>query len=651
LNFSRFFAISSSLFRYLVANKVIVSRETDDAWTMTVFLKASVFGKIVRAPGSGREIGDGLATSDKIVSPGLDLHNNVIQRSAPKQLLDKIQFRYKLNSLRRPDMKRGHSFIYIAFFTVLCFSPARPQERDQHDHHHDASEKIGRVNFPVSCGEGKQFNRAVAWLHSFEYEEAERAFTAIGVADPKCGMAYWGIAMSNYHPIWAPPTPAELKKGLAAVERAQSAGAQTQRERDYIAAIEVFYKDSDKLDHKTRALAYSEAMEKVYHRYPKDREAAVFYALTLIWKGMMANDKSYANEKSAAEILNGVLAAEPEHPGVAHYIIHSLDYPPLANLALPAARSYAKIAPASAHARHMPSHIFTRLGLWQDSIQSNLDSAAAAKAYAAKNRLAGAWDQQLHAMDYLVYAYLQGAQDKKAWGMVDELNKIEKVEPETFVAAYAFSAIPARYALERRQWEEAAGLTVAPGSFPWDRFRWAEAHIYCARAIGAARSGKPDSTREDVNKLAEIRQSIPNIKGAYDWGKQVEIQFQVATGWLAFAEGKKDEAVRLMRAAADLEDSTDKHPVTPGAILPAREQLGDLLLETAQAAQALSSFEAALRVAPNRFNGLYGAARAAELAGDRKKAAGYYAQLVKLCERADGTRPELEQAKVFLAKK
>jgi tetratricopeptide (TPR) repeat protein len=546
-------------------------------------------------------------------------------------------------------MKRSHSLIYIAFFTVLCFSPARPQERDQHDHQHGASEEIGRVNFLVSCSEaaGKQFNRAVAWLHSFEYEEAERAFTAVSVADPRCGMAYWGVAMSNYHPIWAPPTPAELKKGVAAVERAQAAGAQTERERDYIAAIAVFYKGSDKLDHKTRALAYSEAMEKVYHRYPKDREAAVFYALTLISKGMMANDKSHANEKSAAEILNGVLAMEPEHPGVAHYIIHSFDYPPLANLALPAARSYAKIAPASAHARHMPSHIFTRLGLWQESIQSNLDSSAASKAYAAKNRLAGAWVDQLHAMDYLVYAYLQGAQDKKALGVLDELNEIQKVEPEAFAAAYAYSAIPARYALERRRWDEAAKLTVTPSTFPWDRFRWAEANVHFARAIGAARSGKADS--ESVEKLAEIRQSLPHVKGAYDWGKQVEIQLQVATAWLAYAEGKKGEAVRLMRAAADLEDSTDKHPVTPGTILPAREQLGDLLLETGQPAQALSEFEAALREAPNRFNGLYGAARAAELAGDRKKAAGYYGQLIKLGEKADGTRPELEQAKVFLA--
>ncbi|MCI0389294.1 MAG: hypothetical protein MOB07_11105 [Acidobacteria bacterium] len=546
-------------------------------------------------------------------------------------------------------MKPSQTSFCVALITALCFSVTLSQEKHQHDHQHDTSE-LGRVNFPVSCNgaASKQFNRSVAWLHSFEFEEAERTFTAVSVADPKCAMAYWGIAMSNYHPIWAPPTPAELKRGVAAVEKAKSAGAQTQRERDYIAAIELFYKDSDKLDHRTRALAYGEAMEKVYRTYPKDREASVFYALTLIAKGMMANDKSYANEKKAAEILNRVLAAEPEHPGVAHYLIHSYDYPPLANLALGAARSYAKIAPGSAHARHMPSHIFTRLGLWQESIQSNLSSASAAKAYAAKYRLAGAWDQHLHAMDYLVYAYLQGAQDKQAWGVHDELNKIEKAEPESFVAAYAFSAIAARYALERRRWDEAAKLTIVPSTFPWSRFRWAEAHVHFARAMGAARSGDTASARQDVDKLAEIRQNLAQIRGAYDWGKQVEIQYQAATAWLAQAEGKKDEAVRLMRAAADLEDSTDKHPVTPGSIVPAREMLGDLLLETGQPAKALVEFESALRESPNRFNGLFGAARAAEASGDRKKAADYYTQLVKLCERADGSRAELEQARAFL---
>ncbi|MCA1556113.1 MAG: hypothetical protein LC747_05430 [Acidobacteria bacterium] len=273
------------------------------------------------------------------------------------------------------------------FVALLCHTPfARAQEA--HQHQHDPSEKLGRVNFTVSCNPQaqKKFNRAVAWLHSFEYEEAEKAFTEVTVTDPRCGMGYWGIAMSNYHPIWAPPTAAELKKGSSAIENAKGVGPRTGRERDYIAAIEVFYKDSDKLDHQTRTFAYSEAMEQLYRRNPSDHEAGVFYALTLIATGMMANDKSYANEKKAAQILHRVLAREPQHPGVAHYLIHSYDYPALAHLALPAARRYAKIAPASAHAKHMPSHIFTRLGLWPEAIRSNLDAKAAAKAYALRNR-------------------------------------------------------------------------------------------------------------------------------------------------------------------------------------------------------------------------------------------------------------------------
>jgi len=549
-------------------------------------------------------------------------------------------------------MKLSHLFC----ISVLCFTPAIAQDKHQHDHQHDTSEKLGRVDFPVSCSDtaAKQFNRAVALLHSFEYAEAEKAFTAISHDDPKCGMSYWGIAMTNYHQIWTPPTPDELKKGWAAVEKAKSIGANSEREKDYIAALEVFYKDSDKLDHRTRALAYHRAMEQVYQRYPNDREAAVFYALTLISAGMMGNDKSYANEKKAVVILNRVLAAEPDHPGVAHYIIHGYDYPQLANLALPAARSYAKIAPSSAHALHMPSHIFTRLGLWEESIGSNLNSEASAKAYAAKNQITGAWDQQLHAMDYLAYAYLQCGQDRKAWGVLDELKQIRQTEPASFASAYALTAIPARYALERHRWDEAAKLEYASSmweDFPWQRFRWAEAHIHFARAVGAARSGDAPSERPDLEKLMAIRQSIPNIIAAYDWGTQVEIQIQAASAWLACAEGKKDVAMRMMRAAADLEDSTDKHPVTPGVIIPAREQLGELLLEMGQPRQALVEFETALRTSPNRFNGLAGAARAAEQSGEKKKAIDYYTQLARLCERADGTRPELEQAKVFLLKK
>jgi tetratricopeptide (TPR) repeat protein len=534
----------------------------------------------------------------------------------------------------------------------LCHSPfANAQEA--HRHQHDHSEKLGQVNFQISCTPQaqQQFNRAVAWLHSFEYEEAEKGFTEVASTDPRCGMAYWGIAMSYYHSIWAPPSVAELEKGLRAVEQAKAIGARTARERDYIAAIATFYRDSARLDHRTRTFAYSAALERLYRRYPADREAGVFYALTLIAKGMLAGDKNYTNEKKAAQILNRVLAREPRHPGVTHYLIHSYDYPALAPLALPAARSYAKIAPASAHAQHMPSHIFTRLGLWQEAIRSNLDAKASAQAFAARNHLSGTWDEGVHTMDYLAYAYLQGAQDKHAGAVLAELYKIPKAEPETFKVAYAFAAIPARLALERRQWNEAAQLTMTQGplgAFPWQRFRWAEAHLHFARAIGAARTGDTAAARQAVEQLAAIRQALAEVNEGYDWAKQVEIERQVAAAWLAYAEGQHDEALKLMRAVADLDDATDKHPVTPGAILPAREQLGELLLELKQPGLALPAFESALRNAPNRFNGLYGAARAARLLADQKKAKTYYGKLITLCRHADSSRPELEEAKAFL---
>ena len=524
-----------------------------------------------------------------------------------------------------------------------------------HPHQHDRSEKLGVVNFTISCKPEaqKQFNRAVAWLHSFEYEEAEKAFTEVTVTDPKCGMGYWGIAMSNYHPLWVPPTPSELQKGWSAVEKARITGARTQREQAYIAAMELFYKDHDKIDHRTRAFAYSDAMKQLSASNPSDREAAVFYALTLIATGMMSHDKTYAREKEAAQILNRILALEPQHPGVAHYLIHSYDYPALAQLALPAARSYAKIAPASAHAQHMPSHIFTRLGLWEEAIKSNLDAHAAAKAFAVRNNMTGVWDEQLHAMDYLAYAYLQRAQDKHAAGVLEELNKIQKVEPPTFKVAYAFTAIPARYVLERRQWNEAAQLTLPSGDlkdYLLQHFPWAKAHLHFARAIGAARTGDTAAAQREIDELNSIKQALTEVKGDYDWAKQVDIEGQVASAWLAYAEGKHDEALRLLRAAADLDDATEKHPVTPGALLPAREQLGDLLLELKQPAAALQEFEISFRSTPNRFNGVYGAARAARLAGNEKAAKTYYAQLLKLASEADGIRPEVEEAKIFLAK-
>ncbi len=543
--------------------------------------------------------------------------------------------------------RRIKQFLCATLLGLLCAAAVKAQEAHQHRH------ELGKVNFPISCSvpAQKQFNRAVAWLHSFEYGEAEKAFIAVTAIDPKCSLGHWGVAMSNYHPIWAPPTVEELKKGWAAIEKAKSVGARTAREGDYIAAIEVFYKDAGELDHRTRVMAYSEAMERLYRRYPKDREAAVFYALTLIATGMMANDKSYTNEKKAAEILKRVLAVEPEHPGVAHYLIHGYDFPPLAALALPAARSYAKIAPASAHAQHMPSHIFTRLGLWREAIQSNLDAVSAAKAYAIRNHLVGAWDEQLHAMDYLAYAYLQSGQDKRARRVVDELNRIQQAEPENFKVAYAFSAIPARYALERRRWTEAASLTLSPAGFPWRRFPWAEAHLHFARALGAARSGDVTLARQEVEKLTVIRQALSEIKNDYDWAKQVEIHRRAAAAWLALADGRREEALQLMLAAAELDDLTDKHPVTPGSLIPAREQLADLLLELNRPADALKEFETSLGNAPNRFNGVYGAAKAALALGDQRKAQTYFSQLVKICPQADSARPELEEAKVSLGRK
>lgn len=532
-------------------------------------------------------------------------------------------------------------------FVVVMSLAAAAQEM----HRHDSAEHFGHVNFPVSCTPAaqKQFNHALALLHSFQYAEAGQAFAEVSATDSSCAIGYWGVAMSIYHPVWVPPGPADLEKGGAAIERARSLNAKTQRERDYIDALELFYKDYDKLDHRTRARAYAQVMKKVYVRYPKDDEAAIFYALALNERALVGDEKAYVeNKKQAAAILNRVLPRQPQHPGIIHYLIHSYDVPKFAYLALPAARSYAKIAPSSAHALHMPSHIFTRLGLWQESIQSNLASAAIAKQKVTRTNPGWASQDQLHALDYLVYAYLQGAQDQEARAVLKEADSQSHVDQEVFQAAFAWSAMPARYALERHRWDEAAALELKPTGFPWERFRFAEANVHFARAIGAARSGKIEMARQEIESLTSMQQALSQANSGYDWATQVEIQRQTAAAWLAHADGNNDEAQRVMRAAADLEDSTEKHPVTPGAILPAREQLGDLLLEVNQPALALKEYEALLENAPNRFNSLYGAAQAAALSGDRKKARAYYAKLVTICAQADSSRPELQKARTYL---
>jgi hypothetical protein len=509
--------------------------------------------------------------------------------------------------------------------------------------------KLGSVRFPVSCAPAVQgdFERAVALLHSFWYEEALKAFTAITIADPACAMGYWGIAMSVYYPLWQPPSAAMLHQGSAAIEKTRGLTV-TPREKDYIAAIGTYYTDADTLDHRTRATAYEKAMAQVFARYPDDREAAIFYALALNATAA-PTDKTYANQLKAGAILEKVYAEQPNHPGVAHYLIHSYDYPPLAARALPAARGYAKIAPSVPHAQHMPAHIFTRLGLWQESIDSNRASASAGQAYYARLGKDTVWDQTLHALDYVVYAYLQTGQDKQARAVLEELSAMPRAEPESFVAAYAYAAIPARLALEQRRWSEAAALGPASTAFPWDRFAWGQAITAFARAIGAARSGDGAKARAEVQKLEGYRAALVAAKQPY-WAEQVNIQQQAAAAWAARAEGKNDEAVTLMRAAAALEDSTEKHPVTPAPIVPARELLGELLLDLNQPAPALVEFEASAAREPNRLNGLLGAARAAELSGDMAKTKALYARVVALCDRADTERPELRHAKDVLAK-
>jgi len=514
----------------------------------------------------------------------------------------------------------------------------------QHEHPAGDPGRLGKVNFPVSCDPSvqPQFSSAVAMLHSFWFEKASDTFAAVADKDPACGMAYWGIAMTHYHPIWEAPGPADLKAGMAALEKARSVGAKTQRERDYIAAIETFYRDAEKLDHRTRALAYEKAMDQLQARYPDDHEAAIFHALALLATAP-PTDKTYVNQKKAGAILEPLFVEQPEHPGVAHYIIHAYDYPPLAERALDAARRYARIAPDSPHALHMPSHIFIRLGLWQESIDSNLASAASAQ----KNNAPG---NELHAKDYLIYAYLQGAQDREAKKALEAPPPGRPDDPQYMNWLYATGTSPARYAVERHRWAEAAALPVPPNTFPRERYAWTEANLHFARALGASHIGNTEAARKDLQQLASIREILTQENNKY-WADQVDIQRESAAAWIALAEGKREEALQQMRSAADHEDRTDKHNVTPGVILPARELLGEMLLEMKQPAQAMVEFEATLRTAPNRFNALAGAARAAKLSGDNEKARTYYAKLLAICDHADGDRSALQDARSLLAQR
>lgn len=541
-------------------------------------------------------------------------------------------------------------FVSVAVCSLLA-APAAAQEHQPHQarqhaahdqHHEHGAEALGTVSFSTTCRPEVQeaFARGVALLHSFGYAEARQAFAGVAERDPECGIAHWGVAMTYYHPLWAPPTPDELAAGRAAAERAAATGAKSDRERGYIEAIGAFFEGADR-PHAARATSYTAAMERVAAAHEDDDEAQIFFALALLGTAP-PNDATYAQQKRAAAILNPMVARLPQHPGILHYTIHAFDAPKLASLALEAARSYAKVAPASPHALHMPSHIFTRLGLWKECIDSNHDSADAARAQASAHPRAAIFNE-LHALDYLAYAYLQLGDDeaaRKAVARVQEVSQLDDI-----AAAYAATAAPARYALERRDWRAAAALRVPSSLEPIDRLAYVRGVTYFANAIGAARGGDAAAAKTAVAELAKLHALLAKAPpaGPYDWAGQVESMHLAAQGWTAFAEGRKDEAVALLTKAAEKEELVGKHPVTPGAVLPARELLGDLLLELGRPADALAAYERSLEDAPRRLNTLAGAVQAAERAGDRERARRYSAELTSLC--GDCKRPDVQRAK------
>jgi len=534
----------------------------------------------------------------------------------------------------------------IAF--VLCFVPAPAFVQQEHQH---PAGRLGTVHFETTCSAPAQktFDHAMALLHSFEFGEAMDGFNASLKEDPGCAMAHWGIAIAR----WANPfaatirQPQQLQSGLDAITKARAAAPKSERERAYIEAAAKLYTDGATIDQRTRVVAYEKAMAALAAAYPKDREASIFWALSLT-ASALPTDKTYANQLKAGAILEKLYPEQPEHPGITHYIIHSYDVPALADRAVAAAHRYAKIAPAAPHALHMPSHTFTRVGAWQESIDANLESAAVAR----KNNSLG---EALHAMDYLAYAYLQTGQDRALKTLIEGVPEIAKVFDPNAVqgaaggagGAFALAAIPARWALERRDWKTAASLPV---SSELSRFVYPDAMTVFAHALGAAQTGNLDDARRTIDALKRIQANLTQANETY-WAEQVGIQIDGATAFVALAERRTDDAVTMMRAAAVREDATEKNAVTPGPLAPARELLGDMLLDLKKPAEALVEYQATMKKEPNRFRAVYGAAKAASLAGDRAKARTYYTQLLDICKKADSPgRPELAEARAFVGR-
>ena len=529
----------------------------------------------------------------------------------------------------------------LAMALLCCALPALA---DEGHHHEDLTEKqLGTVHFPISCAPAvqKPFERGVALLHSFWYEEAEKEFTDIAKDDPKCAMAQWGLAMSQWHQLWNNPDADTTKKGREEMKKAASLHAATPRERDYIAAMKAFY--GTKGNFEKRAMAYSKGMEKVYQRNPEDHEAAVFYALSIL-AADEGGDPTFANDKKAAAILEKLFATEPDHPGVAHYLIHAYDRPQLAQLGLPAAQRYAAVAPAAPHALHMPSHIFARVGMWDEDIKSNLASVAATRKTAAMHM--GGEGHQFHAMDYLFYAYLQSGRDADAKALIDEVKAMPDTVHNMYGTDYNPRAVTlvgftAMYPVEMRHWQDAAALTPTGLARPEDEYI-----TYWAHAVGAAHLGNADQVRKDAEQIDAIHTKLIATKKK-GFADLVDRAHREVLAWALVANGKHDEALAILRPLADKEDSLGEEP----AGVPAREMVGEILMMAKRPEQALAEYEVDLKFNPNRFNGLYGAAQAAEAAGKQEKAAQYYGELVKVCGGGNSERPELSRAKGLVAAK
>ncbi len=539
---------------------------------------------------------------------------------------------------------KAANFALLALVGTLSLAPLSVASfllsAQEPQHHHDADEKVGSVSFATSCAPEvqSQFERGVALLYSFEYEMADAQFEEVAKKDPRCAMAYWGQAMTLYHELWDRPGKAALAQGAELLAKARSLQPPTARERDYIHALSVFYSDTDKLDHNQRADAYAKAMQGVYERNPNDHEAAIFYALSLLASGP-ERDPNLTNAKAAVAILNELYDEEPNHPGIAHYIIHSCDNPAMASLALPAARKYASIAPSSPHAVHMPSHIFARLGLWQDDINSNLAAIRVADGMAEHHHV---MHHKVHSMDFLEYAYLQIGDDASAKATMEQIEaiRLEKMDPEFENYLLALQAEgAAKYALERRQWKEALALRPIAGA-PSQ----VQLVTYWGRAIAAGHLHDAAAAQDALKHYEELLEATRKGPRAY-LADGLKDEHQVVQAWAAYAAGNFDDAIRWLGAVADDEDKVGKGETE----LPAREMLADMLLELQRPQEALSEYEISLRTDPNRFNGLYGAAQAAAQVQQKEKASTYYTQLLKNCEGIRSDRLELAQAKTILA--